>query len=401
MWIGIIADDLTGAMDSGVQFARAGYRTGVAFHGAPLPPADDLDAVAVETDSRSLDPPLAAGRVSEAGRKLRTARLAYKKLDSSLRGPIGAELEAFLRAIGRNRTVIAPAFPDAGRTTKGGVQLVFGEPVHETELARDPRTPVRTGHIPTLLSKAGLISITTLSLEDLDDTESVQRALDEYRWVVADAAEDRHLETLVRAVRDPLEVLWAGSAGLARALGAVYPGPHRGIPEVTTPARRVLAVVGSMSETSREQLRRLSTAAAPVRMELPPDAAPVEKALEEARSAFGEGNHVVLYPDAGGSGGAGDDLAGRIVAALAEVSGRLADEELFDALVLTGGDTAVHVARRLGAQGILLEKEVESGVPAGTLLGPCPYRVVTKAGGFGSPETLLEALYYLLGEGKD
>ena len=83
---------------------------------------------------------------------------------------------------------------------------------------------------------------------------------------------------------------------------------------------------------------------------------------------------------------------------LSEVVAGLSEEGLFDALVLTGGDTAVHVSRKLGAQGIMLEGEIESGVAVGTLIGAHPYRVITKAGGFGGPGTLLYALHTLVGK---
>lgn len=81
--------------------------------------------------------------------------------------------------------------------------------------------------------------------------------------------------------------------------------------------------------------------------------------------------------------------------AVADLSG------VFDALVLTGGATAVGVARRLGAVGIRLDGEVEPGIPVGTLVGPNPYRVVTKAGGFGEPDTLVKVVETLARGGKD
>ena len=77
---------------------------------------------------------------------------------------------------------------------------------------------------------------------------------------------------------------------------------------------------------------------------------------------------------------------------LAEVAARLSEEGLFEGLVLTGGSTAVRVARRLGASGIRLQGEVETGIPVGTLTGPRPYPVVTKAGGFGGPDSLVRAV---------
>jgi D-threonate/D-erythronate kinase len=98
-----------------------------------------------------------------------------------------------------------------------------------------------------------------------------------------------------------------------------------------------------------------------------------------------EGRACVVHPVGAGEG---PDLPRRIAAALGEVADRLAGAGLVTALVLTGGGTAVTVARRLGATGLRVEDELEPGVPVGRLLGPRPYRVVTKAGGFGSPEVL-------------
>jgi uncharacterized protein YgbK (DUF1537 family) len=386
MHVGIIADDLTGAADTGVQLARAGYRTAVAFRNAPIPPADNLDAVALDTDSRAMPASFAAKRVMEAGLTVREASIVYKKLDSTLRGPIAAELAAALGASGRDRAVVAPAFPAAGRTTVNGVQRVRGVPVHETEAKNDPRTPVREGHVPTLLADA-FPSVVSLSTEDLADPATVRRALEEARCVVADAARDEDLEALVRAVPDPSGVLWAGSAGLAVALGQVYPGPHAG---TTHPARarRVLVVVGSLSGVARGQLRSLEEhgcAAVPV-------SGADREALGKLREALSKGACAALHSAEDRiSSGAGD-----VVEMLAGVVGALSEENLFDALVLTGGDTAVGVARRLGAVGVRLEGEVEPGIPVGILIGPKPYRVVTKAGAFGEPGTLVRAVETLL-----
>jgi uncharacterized protein YgbK (DUF1537 family) len=390
MRVAIIADDLTGAADTGVQLARAGYRTAVAFRGAPVPPAENLDAVVLDTDSRAMPAGFAAKRVVEAGHTVRDARLVYKKLDSTLRGPVAAELAAALEATGRDRAVVAPAFPAAGRTTVDGVQLVRGVPVHETEARNDPRTPVREGHLPTLLATA-FPSVASLGAGDLADPATVRRALESSVCVVADAARDEDLEALARAVPDPSEVLWAGSAGLAIALGGVYPGPHTGtMPPVQ--ARKVLVVVGSLSEVARRQLRSLAEYGCAA-VTVPADRSGAEvEVVEMAREALLAGACAALC--------SAEDRkapnAGVVVGALAEVAGSLAEDGLFDALVLTGGETAVGVARRLGAVGIRLEGEVEPGIPVGTLLGPYPYRVVTKAGAFGEPGTLVGAVQTLL-----
>ncbi len=322
---------------------------------------------------------------------MRDTPVIYKKLDSTLRGPIAAELAAALGASGRDRAVVAPAFPAAGRTTVDGVQLVRGVPVHETEARNDPRTPVREGHVPTLLADA-FPSAVSLSAEDLTDPDVVRQALEEAQCVVADAARDEDLEALVRAVPDPSDVLWVGSAGLAVALGRVYPGPNAGsAPLQPAPARKVLVVVGSLSAVARGQLRSLEKHGCP--------AVPVSGRSGADREALGKVREALLGGECAALHSAEDRIssgAGDVVGALAEVVGALSEEGLFDALVLTGGETAVGVARRLGAVGIKLEGEVESGIPVGTLIGPSPYRVVTKAGAFGEQGTLVGAVETLL-----
>jgi len=192
----------------------------------------------------------------------------------------------------------------------------------------------------------------------------------------------------VRAVPDPSAVLWAGSAGLALALGGVYPGPGAGgVPASPGPARRVLVVIGSLSGVSREQLRRLVEEYGDVAVPVHADRrGAVEEAAGIARRALSGGPCAVVHsPGERSRPGTG----GPVVRSLAEVAARICGQELFDALVMTGGSTAVRVALRLGASGIRLGGEVEAGVPWGTLIGPNPYTVVTKAGGFGGPDTLV------------
>ena len=387
--IAIVADDLTGAADASAQFVRAGYRTAVVFYGEAAPPAD-VDAVSFDTDSRNMAAGFAAKRVVDVAREVRGARVVYKKLDSTLRGNVAAELSAAFRASGRERAIVAPAFPEAGRTTVRGTQLVRGVPVNETEMRDDPQTPVREAHVPTLLADA-FSSVGTLGAEDLVDPERVSLVLDENECVIADAERDSDLEALVRAVPDPARVLWAGSAGLAYAIGSVYTGSRAGdVGERRAPARPVLVVVGSLSGVAREQVRRLVEEYGDVAVEAGGD-----DAVAAARGALSGATCAVLR-----SPGEQNASGEAVVETLAGVVGHLSEERLFGGLIMTGGATAVAVARRLGATGIELQGEVEAGVPVGALIGPTPYPVVTKAGGFGKPDTLVGAVQALLRGGR-
>lgn len=393
MRFAVIADDLTGAADSGVQLSRSGYRTAVFFQGEPANGAG-LDAVVVDTDSRALSPEVARERVLKAGDAVGGAGLVYKKVDSTLRGNLRSEIEAAMRSTGRERAVVAPAFPGGGRTTVDGTQLVHGEPVHRTELASDPTTPVQEGHIPSLLS--GLEPIRMLGTDQPRDPLLVSRTLENARCVIADATEDAHLRALVEAVPDPSGVLWVGSAGLTLALGGIYPGGGGPVPLGISVGNvgNVLVVVGSLNRVSREQLRALVEEAGVPGVGLrgaadAPDSGGVEvqAAISEASQALESGESVALYSVSEARGITPESVA----EGLAEVVAGL-DPGAFGALVLTGGDTALAVARRLGATGIELLGEVEAGVPLGRLVGPRPYPVVTKAGGFGSRNTLSRAL---------
>jgi D-threonate/D-erythronate kinase len=387
--IAVIADDLTGAADAGVQLVRAGYRTAVVFHGEEAPTAD-VDSMSFDTDSRTMPAGFAARRVVDVARAVRGARVVYKKLDSTLRGNVAAELAAAFGASGREHAIVAPAFAEAGRTTIRGTQLVHGVPVDETELREDPQTPVLEAHVPTLLGDA-FSSVGTLGVGDLADPERVRLILEENECVVADAEHDSDLTALVRAVPNPTRVLWAGSAGLAHALGSVYPGPRAGdAGELRAPVRPVLVVVGSLNGVAREQVRQLVEEFGDVSVEVGRG-----DTVATARDALSQRTCAVIHtPER--KDGTGEAVLG----SLAEVVGRLSEERLFGGMVLTGGATAVGVARRLGATGIELRGEVEAGVPVGALIGPRPYPVVTKAGGFGGPDTLVGAVQELAQVGE-
>ncbi len=140
----VIADDLTGALDTGVQLARAGVGTAVVTQ-AGLAEAlrGDEPALVVDVESRHLAPPAAAGWVAECvcGARAAGIDLFYKKTDSTLRGNVGAELAAVLDAADGGELFFVPALPKASRITRHGTHLVDGLPLHESVFGRDPRDP--------------------------------------------------------------------------------------------------------------------------------------------------------------------------------------------------------------------------------------------------------------------
>src|SRR4051812_28931761 len=215
MTLAILADDLTGACDSAVPFARRGLATRVLLGPRPVAVgADDrVDVVALDADSRQVTRRLAVSRTTVAARALRTPETTrlFKKVDSTLRGHVGAEILACMRAWDLPLALLCPAFPATGRWVQGGEIFVDGRGSIGTVATLAGLPPDR---------RTGLIDLATLRA-GVDGVQAVLGTLAGAgaRVVVADADTPGHLTTLVEAATQyPQPVLLAGAGGLASAL---------------------------------------------------------------------------------------------------------------------------------------------------------------------------------------
>lgn len=370
MKLAVIADDLTGANDTGVQFAHYGARSAVIFQGEPLPDTTNLDVLVLDTDSRHSPPVEAAARVTQAVRAVADAPLLYKKIDSTLRGPIAAEVTAALQASGRDRAIIAPAFPRLGRFTRQGIQYLHDQPVHETEAARDPLAPI-------LQSDLNEIFADIAGQSEILDAES-----------------DADLLAIVQRVTDPEKVLWVGTAGLAEAVRAIH-FPGKTAPPARVPSKTVLYVGGSVSQVARAQAAYLSD-----QLDIPILSLSLEHPfaiVDELVRVLQNGQSVILTTPDLEAGQPQRPHAEQLANHLGQVVAKGLAQVKPDTLVLIGGDTASHVARALGAVGIRLRSELLPGVASGTLLGRTDFPVVTKAGAFGHTQTLSDIHTLLTG----
>jgi uncharacterized protein YgbK (DUF1537 family) len=352
--VSIVADDLTGACDAAVGFTRAGFSADVVLAGGV--PTPGVDVLAVDARSRHLPASEAARRISHLIAELRDVPLLVKKLDSTLRGNVRAELEAALAASRRSAALVAPAFPLYGRTTVAGEQRLDGVPVHHGFAGADPISPARTSDLLALLGGAA-----TLRRDELANPGRIAELAGDGGFVVADAETDDDLDMLIRNA--PGGVLWAGSTGLTQAFGRVLRGPRR--PVQRPSAHRVVVAVGSLNPLARRQLARLRSAADPRVTIL---ASPEGGVFDPHAVALQLGTAVLAAVRAGA-----------------------------DAVVLTGGDTAAAALGALETTGFAVLAEVEPGIPVGLLRGGHAIPAVTKAGGFGSDEALTASVHALLG----
>ncbi|WP_304173956.1 four-carbon acid sugar kinase family protein [Limnochorda pilosa] len=434
--LGVVADDLTGANATGVGLAALGMEVwSVLDPGAVSELSGPAQALMGVTESRAIPPDEAASRVRAATEGLLAAGATTfgKRIDSTLRGNLGAELEAMLAVLDGaghpHLALVVPAYPASGRVVAGGYLLVHGVPVQETGAGRDPSAPVRKSQAAQVLAEQTRLPMELVELDRvMQGPEAVRHALHEAtrrgrRVVVVDATTDAHIETIARAaVALPQPVLSVDpgpfttalarvrleQASLLRELAAEGPEP------AATPALGpyLAGAVGSVTDLSLRQvaaaakagviepisvpLAEWDLAAVPSDESLPQAAARV---LEAALTSLRAGRRPVLVTHAPGApllpphaARSVARVVGALVAALARAAA--AQGTPLGGLYLSGGDITVATCRALGSAALRLEAQVEPLVALARLDGG-PHAglvLVTKGGLVGDDQALVRAM---------
>ncbi len=374
----IIADDLTGAADAAAAYGSPHSSSVILDVDGTWPEADILS---VNTESRYLSAKDSAAAVTAAvARALEQDRQVFKKIDSLLRGNVGAEVAAALAAVSDGRSkglaLVAPAFPGTGRTTIGGLVHVKGAHNAQGSFDGDVAAALAGGGLSTELVGRDAHRTPEDLAAHLRDVQ--ERGTDA---VVLDAVSDDDLK-LVAAAAALLEfpTLLAGSGGLAGHIARR--GEARDVlQENARCVTRTLTVIGSYSGLARQQTEALVAAGAEhitldhQALEDPAVARKVAAAMVRT--------DVVLTPDPMGA----VDKSQALVVAEALARATAAGVEHCEVLVLTGGETATAVLKALGAGSFTVIGEIEPGVVMSLLPEPLPL-LVTKAGAFGDAGTL-------------
>jgi D-threonate/D-erythronate kinase len=392
--LAIVADDLTGAADAGAGFCRAGLVTVVTWAEDPFDARllDGADVVAIDARTRDADATRAYSITHKIVSALRDHGIGelYKKIDSTLRGHPGAEVSACLDAWHTDAVaIVAPAFPDTGRTTVGGRQRIDGVPIQEPAVdALLVSRGVSTSHLDLHCVRQGALADAI--------RESCARGM---RAIVCDAETNDDLRAIVFAGgRLPRHVIWTGTGGLAAALADTRrSGPARPAPslvegpasfDLPTARGPILVVVGSASDIARAQAARVVASGVTF------PAGALDGANHDAgrRLADQVSQHLRAQRDVLitiESDAAVSTNDSRLMMTLGELLEHCA--ESIGALVVTGGATATALLRRWNTIGLRLCGELEPGVPVSMTVGAWTIPVVTKAGSFGQVETLERA----------
>lgn len=381
----ILADDLSGALEIGASFRQAGKRVTVPLRASCSP--RDLDLEVISTETRNTSPADAVARVSQCLTDQQAAgrRLLFKKIDSTLRGPLAAEVQAVGATLRPPLILFCPANPAAGRTVCDGELRVQGMPLQETEFRNDPTWPATTSRLATLLQPVPLPQA-HLSLALLREDGAVipflkQHAGHRPHLVIADAETDQDLDRLATALRSACpEAVPVGANGLGAALARLDKGPST--PPVLPQTRSFLVVCGSRHPASHRQIDQFAA-----RRNLPvvtvstdtfspsATAGVLTEGLNAARAA------VMRF--ATDNATPADVL--RAVAKTVRALGPRPDTTYF----FTGGETAWAACQALGGEALEVLGPCETACVASLLRGPFPPLVlVTKPGGYGDPDLL-------------
>jgi uncharacterized protein YgbK (DUF1537 family) len=343
MRLRLLADDLTGALDSAAQFVPAS---------GPITTVWTMEhmsgSIAFDAGTREVNTVAARETMQRVAPVLDGGEPAFKKVDSLLRGHVAVELAVCLKRF--DHCVLAPAFPFQGRVTTGGRQMLRGVAI-EVDLAAE----LAAHGVPVTLCRPGDAAPAGVSL-----------------W---DAATDGDLSSIVAAGRDlPGRVLWSGTGGLAGALAGRIPVPR---PVLKRP---ILALIGSDHATSHAQFAACATSSHRIGVD-------AVQAIAATLANFGAAAVMVDLPS-----GTPRTLAARRIA---ESFGDLLRQlPRLGSLFVAGGATLRDLCQVVGAVGLVVDGEIEPGVPCSVLRGGWldGRRIVSKSGAFGEPQFLARLL---------
>jgi len=419
----IIADDLTGANDAGVQFSKKGYHTIVSIleeSGNIIIP-EKTDVLVIDTETREIDDKTARQRIRNVLKKLNfnDKDIFYKKVDSTLRGCIGAELEELMSVLKKDICVFAPSYPCYHRVIKDGYLFVDGKLLGLSKYSKSDLKAKEASFIPYLLSKQTSLLIARIDLIDVTKgQEVIFKKLNKLyqqgnKIIIVDATEEVHLKNIFNSInRFEGSVLYAGSAGLANCFPKIYNKNRKFKPNIKKNTGPVLIVSGSRNPITKFQISHLKGEIdffelnIDIEQIISNGKRILEQYLIDSIAVIKNGQHLVIHtnPLYNEKEKINNKLMQKynlsfrelelaIRKFLGELTANIIRKSPVRNLILTGGDLALGVCSTLGIKNLHIMAELLPGIPLSIAnLKDFSLKIVTKAGGFGEKDTLYKLI---------
>lgn len=414
----VIADDFTGALDTGVKFASGGARVRVVtdYEYAFDQVSDQVQVLVMDAETRHLSNGEAYERVYRIVKQAKAAGIPYiyKKTDSALRGNIGSELSAVLAATEGQVLHFLPAFPKMGRTTINGIHYVDGVPVHKSVFGKDPFEPVKCSDIREIIGRNS--DTRTCVIPD----GQVLMNPEQPTIAVYDARTDEELQMIAVALKRSggLEIL-AGCAGMAETLPQLLglEGAKLPVPEFEP---GFLVVCGSVNPITKGQLD-FAEQHGFERIRLTPEQklepgyfdtedgkAMVEALVSRVRNtAFvildtndaPDGSDTLAYAESHGI--ALVDLRVRITAALGYLVKKLVGTGIRHTMLITGGDSLLGFMNQIQVYEMTPVCEMAPGTVLSRFeISKKTYEIISKSGGFGDEDLMVRLKEQIMENGR-
>ncbi len=422
----IVADDLTGANDTALQFKNNGADTNIILNKDDIqkPKEYCAQAWAISTESRNIDAQSAFERVKDAVEfmsKELNPDYFYKKIDSTVRGNIAVEILSTLEVLGWDGAVVIPAFPQEGRITVGGYQLLKGVPIERTEMAMDPHSPITESHLPTLLKRqlgqnlenlVGSIELKTVLDGAGPIVMEIKRLLSEgKKIIIADSVSTIDIEQIVLAIKKSgCKILPVGNSATAKVLSNEWfpiEKPEEVLP-IKLPQLPKFIVSGSATQITANQINKFEQSdefeenSLIIELNIDNIMSGVEDSLVERVVSNLTGHNIVLVHTSNllnNFDGFADnidltksDFASTITDYLAELTKKVLEKT--NAILITlGGETSYKCCNAINANQLKLVDEVLPAIALSRSVNSNQW-IVTKSGNLGGVNTLIEIINY-------
>ncbi len=426
--VGIIADDLTGANDTALQFKLNGADTNILLNTEIEPASSDIQqAWAISTESRNIAPEDAFEKVKQATQlfvdKI-NPDFFYKKIDSTIRGNIAVEVMSMLEVLEWDCAVVIPAFPQEGRTTVGGYHLLRGIPIERTEMARDPHSPICESHLPSLLKSqlgenlAHLVG--DLKLQTVMDgagpiIQKMNKLIEDgIKIIVADAVSTTDIEQIALAIqKSNYKILPVGTAAAGKVLSNQWfpPSEDGDVLPLKLPTLPKFIVSGSATQITATQIDKFEQCeeyeenSLVIELDMNTVLSGVQPELVDRIVSNLTGDNIVLVHTSKlliNFDGFSEDtmnadltkagLANEITDFLSELAKQVLEKRKA-VLITLGGETSYKCCDAINANQLKLIDEVLPAIALSKSAGADQW-IVTKSGNLGGVNTLVEILKY-------